>query len=94
MAKKTITLEEPIVIGDRKITDVIIRSPKVKELRTIEALGKGGEGGTDEAVSIAIMLTNLTAEEVEELDTVDLFRVSKAMEDFFGAAPAKASGAA
>lgn len=84
MAKKTITLSEPIELEGRDtITEVTVRTPKVREVRQLAALGETAEDQMDEAISAILLLTDLDAESVEELDTADMMALSEAIADFF-----------
>lgn len=94
MATKAITLSEPIKLGDRTITEVVVRSPKVREVRALDAMSKAGGADLDEAVGAILLLTDLTPEAAEELDTVDMATLSEAIASFFEAAPGRANGGA
>lgn len=93
MASKTIKLTEPIKLGDRTIAEVTVRSPKVKEVRALDALARSKKPELDVAVEAVTILTDLSAEMAEELDTADLGTITEAVSGFFPKAPGGAAGA-
>ena len=97
MKTQTFPLSEPIELdGQDPITEVVLRSPKAREVRALAAL----ERITDPVEQIDAMLTNivalsdLTAEQAEELDAGDLMELSGKIADFFPAAAPPQNGAA
>lgn len=93
MASKKITLTEPITVGGRTIAEVTVRSPKVKEVRALDALARSGKPELDVAVQAVMILTDLPEEMAEELDTGDLAAITEAVSGFFPKAPGGAAGA-
>ena len=84
MPKKTITLGEPIQLeGKPLITEVTVRSPKVREVREIERIAREATGGLDDAIGAILILTDLPKEAVDDLDTTDIALISETIEGFF-----------
>lgn len=92
MARIKITLGEPITHNGVTVAEVEVRTPKVREVREIEKIGTGASS-VDEAVKVALLLTDLSAEQIEELDTADLFKIAEAITGFFDKGSARAIGA-
>jgi hypothetical protein len=89
-----IRLREPIEHGGAVITEVTVRSPKVRDLRAIDA-GTGKDASEfDRGIALAAQLTGLALEAVEEMGAADFAAVSEAVAGFMQAGPASAGGAA
>lgn len=74
---KPITLEEPIKRGDKEITEIQIRKPKVGELRGV-SLSQLMQMDVSELTKIMPRITQptLTAEEIQNMDPADLIQVA------------------
>lgn len=94
MASTKITLTEPITIEGRTVTEVTVRSPKVREVRALDALARSGKPELDIAVEAVTLLTDLSVEQAEELDTADLGLITEAVQGFFPKAPGGGAGEA
>jgi hypothetical protein len=90
----TINLREPIEHGGSVITEVTVRSPKVRDLRAIDV--EAGKDATefDKGIVMAALLTGIPVEAVEEMGASDFAAVSEAVVGFMQAGAAPASGAA
>jgi len=72
-------LQYPIEVDGRTITEVNIRRPKTRDMKSLDK-GKGEVTGSIRLIS---HLTELTPAEVEEMDGKDYGNVSKIVADFF-----------
>lgn len=78
---KTITLDMPIQVEGREITQVTLRRPKVGDIRRMDK-----QGGSDLEKTLWLLSTlgELTPEEVDELDGGDLEKLADVVGDFTG----------
>jgi hypothetical protein len=85
MATKTVTLDSPITFEGKQITELNVRSPKLKEVREMERIAKEAAGGgmLDDAVGVILLLTDIPPGAVEEMDTTDIAAISETIEGFF-----------
>lgn len=84
MPSKKVTLAEPIKIeGKATITEITVRSPKVREVREIERIAREAQGSLDDAIGAILILTDLPKEAVDDLDTTDIATISETIEGFF-----------
>ena len=90
----SIVLSEPIAWEGRKITELSLRRPKVRDLRTMEETATTRPGQLDQGAAMVALLTGLPEGAVEELDAADFTKVSEAIAGFFGKGVAPATGAA
>lgn len=83
MPSTKVTLGEPIKLGDRTITEVVVRSPKVREVREMERIAREAGNDLDQALGAILLLTDLPQEASDDLDTTDIGAISEAIESFF-----------
>ncbi len=83
-----VTLSQPVQAGERTISEVTIRRPKVKDLRALEHLRAPGAGEIDQGVAMAAMLCDLPVEAVDEMDATDFAAISEIIAGFFSRATA------
>lgn len=89
----TVTLDEPIVRGDQRITAVTLRRPKAGELRGIDlaALVNSADYGALETLLPRISSPTLTRADVANLDPSDLVQFATQVVLFFVPKTAAAS---
>jgi len=77
-----ITLREPISTAEGVISTVMLRRPKVKDLKKVDAAR--AEGGDMQAgIAMVAAITGLSVEVVDEMDAADFTTISEALADFF-----------
>ena len=76
--------------GKPTVTKVTIRRPKGRTLREIEAME---EEGYSASARILTMLSDLDAEQIDEMDVEDFDTLSGIIEGFFPKPPAGEAGA-
>ena len=74
---KTVKLDTPLARGDKEITEIQIRKPKVGELRGV-SLSQLMQMDVSELTKIMPRITQptLTAEEIQNMDPADLIQVA------------------
>ena len=89
----TVTLDEPIVRGDQRITAITLRRPKSGELRGIDlaALVNSADYGALEILLPRISSPTLTRADVANLDPSDLVQFAASVVLFFVPRTAAAS---
>jgi len=92
MAKTSVKLSEPIVVGGQKITEVTVRRPKVKDLRALDHLDVKANDLT-RGIEMAAILTGLTPETIDELDAADFAAISDVIAGFLPKPPEPGGGA-
>ena len=89
-----IVLSEPVEWEGRKITELSLRRPKVRDLRIMEEAATTMPGQLDQGAAMVALLTGIPEGAVEELDAADFTKVSEAIAGFFGKGAVPAIGAA
>jgi hypothetical protein len=89
---KTFTLSDPIDFEGRKITEVTITKPRVKDLKRMQAGLVGVEDKLEQGIVMAATLTGLPIEAIEEMDTDDFTEISELIADFFPKGTASLNG--
>jgi len=92
MSKTNVKRGQPIVFSDRKITEVTVRRPKVKDLRALDHLDVNANDLT-KGIEMAAILTGLTPETVDELDAADFAAISDVIASFLPKPPEQGGGA-
>jgi hypothetical protein len=90
----TIQLREPIEHGGTVISEVTVRSPKVRDIRAIDVEAGKDASEFDKGVVMAAILTGIPVEAIEDMGASDFAAVSEAVGGFMQARPAPASGEA
>ncbi|MCA1776036.1 MAG: phage tail assembly protein [Loktanella sp.] len=85
-----ITLAHPFEIGGETVETVSLRRPKVKDLRAIDEAGDGDE--FKQAITMIAVLSDMTPEMVDEIDTEDFTMLSDRVRDFFPKAGGSETG--
>ncbi len=82
MEQQTVTLENPIKRGDNEITEVTLRQPKAGELRGLKNFDVLQMDVTAHRTLIP-RISNITANEFDDLFPVDLLAVQQEAVSFF-----------
>ena len=72
----------------RMITEVVIRRPKVGDLRAMEKLREPGSTELDQGIAMAAALCDLPLDAMDEMDTTDFAAISEVLGDFLPKEPA------
>ena len=78
----------PIRVGERMITEVAIRRPKVRDLRAMEKLREPGSTELDQGIAMAAALCDLPMEAMDEMDAADFASISEVLGGFLPKVPA------
>ena len=90
----TIQLSTPVTFEGYTITELQIRRPKVRDLRTMERETEDKSTQLDQGAAMVALLTGIPEAAVEELDAADFTRASEVIAGFFEkAAPPETGGA-
>lgn len=90
----TITLGIPVFIDGSTITELSIRRPKVRDLRTLEQATQGKSSQLDQGAALLSLLAGIPEAAVEEMDATDFARASEVIAGFFEGARVPAAGGA
>jgi hypothetical protein len=90
---KTVTLQFPITVDGREVSEVTITRPKVKDLKAMDAALDGITDKLDQGIIMVSVLTGLSHDAVEELDADDFTELSEVVAGFFPQAKAPGNGA-
>jgi hypothetical protein len=71
--ERVLKLSEPVVVDGRTVTEVTVRSPRVKDMRLVDKLE-----GLDRGMRLASTLTGLPLSALEELITGDYEAIHEA----------------
>jgi hypothetical protein len=83
-----VKLVRPIRVGERMITEVAIRRPKVRDLRAMEKLREPGSTELDQGIAMAAALCDLPMEAMDEMDAADFASISEVLGGFLPKVPA------
>ena len=89
---QTILLAAPLEHDGRKITELQIRKPKVKDLKRMNAALDGVADPLEQGIVMVASLTGLPVEVIEELGADDFTTISEVIADFFPQATARDIG--
>jgi len=89
---KTVTLSDPVTWDGQMITEVVIKKPKVKDVRRLQAALEGVEDRFEQGVIMASQLSGIPAEAFDEFDFDDFTAVSEAFSAFFPQGTASPTG--
>lgn len=79
---QVIKLQYPRTVGDRQVSQLTLRRPRVKDLKLMDKL-EGVEG----SVAMIAQLTGEPDALIEELDAADFMAISDTVEGFLPATP-------
>lgn len=91
---RTLTLSDPIDWEGERISEVTVSKPKVKHLRRIQAAMDASPDRMDQGVAMAVAMTGLAEEIIDELDIDDFNAISEVIAGFFPQGTASVDGAA
>lgn len=77
----TIKLKHPITVDGVEVQQVTMRRPKVRNLERIDTVA----GEVAKAVTLVADLTDLTPDQVREIDAEDFTKIADQLGDFLGA---------
>lgn len=89
---KTITLSDPVKWDGQTITEVVIKKPKLKDVRKLQAALAGVEDRLDQGAIMVSQLTGIPAAAFEDVDFDDFTEISEACGAFFPQGAALPSG--
>lgn len=89
---QTIRLAAPLEHDGRKITELQIRKPKVKDLKRMNAALHGIADPLEQGIVMVASLTGLPVDVIEELGADDFTTISEVIADFFPQATARDIG--
>ena len=78
----------PLKIGDKIVTEVTIRRPKVRDLRAMEKMREPGSTELDQSIAMTATLCDLPPEAMDEMDAADFASISEVLGGFLPKAPA------
>ena len=70
------------------ITEVVIRRPKVRDLKVMEKLREPGSTELDQRIAMAATLCDLPLEAMDEIDATDFAAISEVLAGFLSRTPA------
>ena len=77
----TIILDHPIDLEGRKLTEITLRRPKVREARDAR---KKHKDAADQEIELIAQLSGLPPSAIEDLDIGDYTRIQEVLGGFFG----------
>jgi len=89
-----IELAIPVTVDGNVITELSLRRPKVRDLRSLEEATEGKSSQLDQGAALVALLSGLPEEAVEDMDAADFARASEVIGSFFGEAGAQRTGGA
>jgi len=90
-AIEKLTLDHPFTADGKTLTEVSIRRPKVKDIRSVDKVK--GDGDLQQGIVTVALLTGLSVEALDDMDAGDFARVSEVVGSFFEKLKAPAAGA-
>ena len=83
-----VKLVRPFKVEERMITEVAIRRPKVRDLRTMEKMREPGSTELDQSIAMTATLCDLPTDVMDEMDAADFAAISEVLAGFLPKAPA------
>jgi hypothetical protein len=77
----TVELDYPIQAHGETVKQLTFRPPKTRELREVDALGKGLN--TECIAGLIVRLAGIPMSSVDQLDPIDFFSIANALAPFF-----------
>lgn len=84
----SVKLVRPIRVEERVVTEVVIRRPKVRDLRAMEKMREPGSTELDQGIAMAAALCDLPLEAMDDMDAADFAAISEVLGGFLPKAPA------
>jgi hypothetical protein len=78
----------PLKIGDKIVTEVTIRRPKVRDLRAMEKAREPGSTELDQSIAMTAALCDLPVDAMDEMDAADFASISEVLSGFLPKSPA------
>jgi hypothetical protein len=83
-----VKLAHPFKIGEKSVSEVSIRRPKVRDLRAMEKMRDPGATELDQSIAMTATLCDLPPEAMDEMDAADFAAISEVLGGFLPKAPA------
>jgi hypothetical protein len=90
-AIETLKLDHPFTADGKMLTEVAIRRPKVKDIRSIDIVKD--QGDLQQGLTMASLLTGISIDALDEMDAADFARVSEIVMSFLPQSKAPGAGA-
>jgi len=90
----TVVLSVPVTVEGETITELSIRRPKVRDLRTLEEATQVKPSQLDQGAALLSLLAGIPEAAVEEMDATDFARASEVIAGFFEGAKVPPAGGA
>ena len=90
----TIELAVPVSVDGNVITELSLRRPKVRDLRTLEEATQDRSSQLDQGAVLVALLSGIPEDVVEDMDPADFARASEVIGGFFGEVRAPKTGGA
>lgn len=74
-------LDHPLQVDGKAMAEITIRRPKVKDILAIDKVKD--EGDMQQGITMAVLLTGLSPDVLDEMDAGDFARVSELVGSFF-----------
>jgi hypothetical protein len=84
----SLKLVRPIRVEERMVTEVVIRRPKVRDLRAMEKMREPEGTELDQGIAMAAALCDLPLEAMDEMDAADFAAISEVLGGFLPKGPA------
>ncbi len=84
-------LDHPFSADGKTLTEVSIRRPKVKDIRSIDVVKN--QGDLQQGLTMASLLTGISIDALDEMDAGDFARVSEVVMSFLPKSQAPQTGA-
>lgn len=82
-----VKLSQPFRVGEKTITEVTVRRPRVRDLRAMEKMREPGGTELDHGIAMAAALCDLPMEAMDEMDAADFAAISEVLGGFLPKAP-------
>lgn len=82
-----VKLVRPVRVDERMITEVVIRRPKVRDLKVMEKLREPSSTELDQGIAMAATLCDLPLEAMDDMDAADFAAISEVLAGFLPRTP-------
>ena len=89
-----VALGIPLSVDGNAVTELIIRRPKVRDLRVLEEVTREKPSQLDQGAALLSLLAGIPEVAIEEMDATDFARASEVIAGFFEGARVPAAGGA
>lgn len=88
-----VKLSHPLKVGEKTISEVTVRRPKVRDLRAMEEARKSRASEMEQGIAMAATLCDIPLSAMDDMDAADFAAVSEVIGRFFPQATASTGGA-